>query len=73
MRPAEADTPLSDGAKKMTQKGEAAEGGGAYDERVVSRPKERFMLKLRYARVLYFMGVVTMFVVAAGADRKFCH
>ena len=34
--------------------------------------KERFMLKLRFARVLYFMGVVTMFVVAAGADRKFC-
>jgi hypothetical protein len=31
------------------------------------------MLKLRFARVLYFMGVVTMFVVAAGADRKFCH
>ena len=57
----------------MTQKGEAAAGGRAYDERVVSRVKERFMLKLRYARVLYFMGVVTMFVVAAGADRKFCH
>lgn len=57
----------------MTQKGEAGEGGRAYDERVVSRSKERFMLKLRYARVLYFMGVVTMFVVAAGADRKFCH
>ena len=57
----------------MTQKGEAAAGARAYDERVVSRVKERFMLKLRYARVLYFMGVVTMFVVAAGADRKFCH
>ena len=57
----------------MTQKGEAAAGTRTYDERVVSRVKERFMLKLRYARVLYFMGVVTMFVVAAGADRKFCH
>jgi hypothetical protein len=57
----------------MPRKGEAAAGGRAYDERVVFRLKERFMLKLRYARVLYFMGVVTMFVVAAGADRKFCH
>ena len=57
----------------MTQKGEARGGRGAYDEWAVSRPKERFMLKLRFARVLYFMGVVTMFVVAAGADRKFCH
>jgi hypothetical protein len=57
----------------MTQKGEAPEGARAYDETVDSRPKERFMLKLRFARVLYFMGVVTMFVVAAGADRKFCH
>ena len=36
-------------------------------------PRSGSMLKLRYARVLYFMGVVTMFVVAAGADRKFCH
>jgi len=26
----------------------------------------------RYARLLYTLGVVTMFVVAAGADRKFC-
>lgn len=29
------------------------------------------MLKLRFARTLYFLGVVAMFVVAAGADRKF--
>jgi hypothetical protein len=57
----------------MTRKGEAGAGARAYDECVVSRSKERFMLKLRFARVLYFMGVVTMFVVAAGADRKFCH
>jgi hypothetical protein len=26
----------------------------------------------RYARLLYTVGVVAMFVVAAGADRKFC-
>jgi hypothetical protein len=25
----------------------------------------------RYARVLYILGIVSMFVVAAGADRKF--
>jgi hypothetical protein len=25
----------------------------------------------RYAKVLYVLGVVAMFVVAAGADRKF--
>lgn len=29
------------------------------------------MLKFRTARVLYFIGVVAAFVVAAGADRKF--
>lgn len=29
------------------------------------------MVKLRTARVLYFIGVVAAFVVAAGADRKF--
>jgi hypothetical protein len=29
------------------------------------------MLKLRMARVLYFLGIVATFVVAAGADRKF--
>jgi hypothetical protein len=58
---------------KIARKGEARCCGCAYDEGVVSRSKERFMLKLRFGRVLYFMGVVTMFVVAAGADRKFCH
>jgi hypothetical protein len=26
----------------------------------------------RHARLLYTLGVVAMFVVAAGADRKFC-
>jgi hypothetical protein len=30
-----------------------------------------FMVKLRIARVLYFIGVVAAFVIAAGADRKF--
>ena len=30
-----------------------------------------FMFKLRTARVLYFIGVVAAFVMAAGADRKF--
>jgi hypothetical protein len=25
----------------------------------------------RYARVLYLLGVIAMFVIAAGADRKF--
>jgi hypothetical protein len=39
-------------------------------------PKERFMkfsrkFGARYARVLYILGIVAMFVVAAGADRKF--
>lgn len=29
------------------------------------------MVKLRTARVLYFLGVVAAFVIAAGADRKF--
>lgn len=58
----------------MARKGEAPRRGRSYDECVVcSHPKERFMLKLRFGRVLYLMGVVTMFVVAAGADRKFCH
>ena len=56
----------------MARKGEVGCGGGPYDEWVVFPPKEPFMLKLRFGRVLYFMGVVTMFVVAAGADRKFC-
>jgi hypothetical protein len=34
----------------------------------------RFSAKFgrRYARLLYTLGVVAMFVVAAGADRKFC-
>jgi hypothetical protein len=30
-----------------------------------------FMVKLRTARVLYLIGVVAAFVIAAGADRKF--
>jgi hypothetical protein len=59
--------------EKIARKGEAWSGSGAYDERVVSRLKEHSMLKLRFARHLYFLGVVAMFVVAAGADRKFCH
>jgi len=29
------------------------------------------MVKLRTARILYFLGVVAAFVIAAGADRKF--
>jgi hypothetical protein len=29
------------------------------------------MVKVRTARVLYFLGVVAAFVIAAGADRKF--
>jgi hypothetical protein len=29
------------------------------------------MSKLRVARLLYFIGVLAAFVVAAGADRKF--
>jgi hypothetical protein len=29
------------------------------------------MSKLRTARLLYFIGVLAAFVVAAGADRKF--
>lgn len=29
------------------------------------------MSKARTARVLYFLGIVAAFVVAAGADRKF--
>jgi hypothetical protein len=26
----------------------------------------------RYARLFYTLGVIAMFVVASGADRKFC-
>jgi hypothetical protein len=29
------------------------------------------MIKQRTARILYFLGVVAAFVIAAGADRKF--
>jgi hypothetical protein len=29
------------------------------------------MTKHRVARILYFLGVVAAFVIAAGADRKF--
>jgi len=29
------------------------------------------MTKLRFARILYILGAVAAFVVAAGADRKF--
>lgn len=29
------------------------------------------MFKWRVARILYFLGIVAAFVVAAGADRKF--
>jgi hypothetical protein len=29
------------------------------------------VIKQRTARVLYFLGVVAAFVIAAGADRKF--
>jgi hypothetical protein len=31
------------------------------------------MSKQRIARILYFLGVVAAFVIAAGADRKFGH
>jgi hypothetical protein len=31
------------------------------------------MSKQRTARILYFLGVVAAFVIAAGADRKFGH
>ena len=68
-----ADTPVLGEMSKIARKGEARCRRCAYDKGVPSRSKERFMLKLRFGRVLYFMGVVTMFVVAAGADRKFCH
>jgi hypothetical protein len=34
----------------------------------------KFSLKFggRYARLLYTLGILAMFVVASGADRKFC-
>jgi hypothetical protein len=37
----------------------------------VYQTRGAFMVKLRTARVLYFLGVVAAFVIAAGADRKF--
>jgi hypothetical protein len=40
-----------------------------YYERV--KPEGAIMVKLRTARILYFLGVVAAFVIAAGADRKF--
>jgi hypothetical protein len=40
-------------------------------EMTVKREVSNQMLKLRTARLLYFLGVVAAFVIAAGADRKF--
>jgi hypothetical protein len=39
-----------------------------YNKTVQGRGK---MSKQRTARLLYFLGVVAAFVIAAGADRKF--
>jgi hypothetical protein len=35
------------------------------------RFSRKFGVRARFARSLYVLGIVAMFVVAAGADRKF--
>ncbi len=45
--------------------------GSLRQEGVPSVKGSSEMAKFKVARVLYFLGVVAAFVVAAGADRKF--